>query len=421
MSKKTMSRQGKKKMTRNILIGVAIALVIAVAIFLIVALQPDSAGMNCFQRKATVASADGEKITMGEYRVAFDSQAQLYKYYGITMNDSILTQTQEYSARQTLMQKIYIKEAQAQGLTLTKDEIAECKKTAEEYVATMENQIKNQMVGQGTYSKTQYDKQIAQYYKALGMNRNEYLAFIQQGEEANKYASKMSERFETENTPDEETLAKYYRDAVEAAMYSEKEDGTKELQYTDGQFWENLEKFSKNTGDPMKYLPEGFIFIELVELEAATAEEADKIVGDVENGAFKFEEMKSSKDNKDPFAGKVNGPYPIAEKDHTQLFESDDVYTKAAELEIGMTGAVKVENKAEDDTVTYTVYVIRRVDGDSVFMDKEARIIKIDYFTDLSETYKTNYISEKWNELQNSWLSDIKYEDAIYKYNGGIS
>ncbi len=421
MSKKTMSRQGKKKMTRNILIGVAIALVIAVAIFLIVALQPDSAGMNCFQRKATVASADGEKITMGEYRVAFDSQAQLYKYYGITMNDSILTQTQEYSARQTLMQKIYIKEAQAQGLTLTKDEIAECKKTAEEYVATMENQIKNQMVEQGTYSKTQYDKQIAQYYKALGMNRNEYLAFIQQGEEANKYASKMSERFETENTPDEETLAKYYRDAVEAAMYSEKEDGTKELQYTDGQFWENLEKFSKNTGDPMKYLPEGFIFIELVELEAATAEEADKIVGDVENGAFKFEEMKSSKDNKDPFAGKVNGPYPIAEKDHTQLFESDDVYTKAAELEIGMTGAVKVENKAEDDTVTYTVYVIRRVDGDSVFMDKEARIIKIDYFTDLSETYKTNYISEKWNELQNSWLSDIKYEDAIYKYNGGIS
>lgn len=421
MSKKTMSRQGKKKMTRDILIGVAIALVIAVAIFLIVALQPDSAGMNCFQRKATVASADGEKITMGEYRVAFDSQAQLYKYYGITMNDSILTQTQEYSARQTLMQKIYIKEAQAQGLTLTKDEIAECKKTAEEYVATMENQIKNQMVEQGTYSKTQYDKQIAQYYKALGMNRNEYLAFIQQGEEANKYASKMSERFETENTPDEETLAKYYRDAVEAAMYSEKEDGTKELQYTDGQFWENLEKFSKNTGDPMKYLPEGFIFIELVELEAATAEEADKIVGDVENGAFKFEEMKSSKDNKDPFAGKVNGPYPIAEKDHTQLFESDDVYTKAAELEIGMTGAVKVENKAEDDTVTYTVYVIRRVDGDSVFMDKEARIIKIDYFTDLSETYKTNYISEKWNELQNSWLSDIKYEDAIYKYNGGIS
>ncbi len=68
-----MSKQyGKKKLTRNILIGVLIVLVIAIAIFLAVALQKDAAGMNCFQRKATAASADGVKISMSEYRVTYD-------------------------------------------------------------------------------------------------------------------------------------------------------------------------------------------------------------------------------------------------------------------------------------------------------------------------------------------------------------
>lgn len=420
MSKKTMSQQGKKKLTRNILIGVLVALVIAAAIFLSVTLQKDSAGMNCFQRKATAATADGEKVTMGEYRVAFDSQAQIYKYYGVTVTGDSMKLLQESSAKQGLLQKIFIKEAKAQGITLTKDEIAECEKSAKEYVESTENQLKNQMVEQGSYSKTQFDKQIAEYYKNLGMNRNQYMDFIQMSEEAELYAKKYSDLFTEKNTPDEETLQKYYRDAAEAAMYNEKADGTKELKYTDGQVWEYLEKFRTNADVPMLYLPEGFIFIDFVQLEKNTAEEANEVIDKINSSELNFEELQSSEDNKDPFANKLNGPYPIAEKDHKELFESDEVYAKAAELEIGAMGAFVDEKTAEDGTKSYTVYVFRRADGESIFMDKEARIIDMDYFVDFRETVKTEFISEKFNDLQNDWLSDIKYEDAIYNYKGGL-
>ena len=107
-----MSKQyGKKKLTRNILIGVLVVLVIGIAIFLSIALQKDSAGMNCFQRKATAASADGVKISMGEYRLNFDTT--MMSYQTTTFSDKQMKNLQENIARQTLLPRVYAKEAKA--------------------------------------------------------------------------------------------------------------------------------------------------------------------------------------------------------------------------------------------------------------------------------------------------------------------
>lgn len=420
MDKKTMSQQGKKKMTRNILIGAAIAIVVAVAIFLIVALQPDGKGMNCFQRNATVASADGVKISMSEYRVTLDSIYGQYAEYlkKMGLSDEMIREYQENAAEQALMQKIYIKEGKALGMTLTKEEQDSCKKAAKDYIEGIEQQYIEYMVQNGTYSKTAFEKEIANYYRNLGMNKNAYEKLIRTEQEAELYRQKLATYFTEKFTPDDATLVQYYRDAALESMYEEK-DGEKTLKYKDGQVWEYMEHFRKNEDVPMLYLPEGFIFIDLVKLEAASAEAAQAEVDKINSGESDFDTLLTSADNKDAFKGLVNGPYPIAEKDHKELFEDDELYTLAASMEVGEMKAHISELKAEDGTATYTVYLVRRAEG-NIFMEGEERIIKMDYFTDMKEIAKNRYVSEKSNEVQRGWLADEKFEDALYTYKGAL-
>jgi hypothetical protein len=422
MNKKTKSQQGKKRQTRNILIAVAAALVIAVAIFLIVALSPDAAGMNCFQRKATVASADGEKITMGEYRVTYYPTsryyAQLYQAYGITAGEAAVKELQENAAKEALLQKIYIKEGKAAGFTLTKEEEDACKKNAQDYVNGIDEQLKQEMIEGGAYSKAAFDKQVVEYYRALGMNKNEYFNYMKRAAEAALYADKLMTYWNEKNAPDDETLLQYYRENAIASMSVKKSDGTETPNYTEGQIWTSYEMFRTGQSVPMPYLPEGFIFIDFVQIEAASSVDAEEIVRKIESGETTFEELKSSPDNKDPFAGKLNGPYPIAENDHKQLFEDQEIYTKAAALNDGEIGTfIKTEGDKVESTAT--VYVFRRAKGD-IFMDAESRVINIDYFTGLRETVKSEYINAKWADIQNGWLADVKFSDALYAYKGAL-
>ncbi len=420
--KKMKSQQGRKKLTRNILIAVAAALVIGVAIFLIVALQPDAAGMNCFQRKATVATADGEKISMSEYRVTYNNisqyYAQLYKTYGITPTEEAVRDLQESAAREALLQKIYIKEGKAAGLSLTKEEKDSCKKNAQDYISSLEDQIRSEMISNKTYSKTAFDKQIVEYYRNLGMNKNEFFKYLEEAAESSLYADKLLAYWNEKNTPDEETLLQYYREHAEASMYVNREDGSKELNYEDGKVWSSYEQFRTGAAVPLPYVPENFIFIDFVQLDAASNEEAEEIVRKIESGETKFDDLKSSPDNKDPFAGKLNGPYPIAENDHKELFEDQDIYTKAAELNVGEIGtAIRAEGDKVESSVV--VYVFRRAEGD-IFMDADSRIVKVDYFTGLRETVEKEYISSKWDAIKNGWLADVKFEDALYAYKGAL-
>ena len=176
---------GKKKTTRNILIGVIAVLVIAAAIFLIVALQKDGAGMNCFQRNATAVSADGVKASVAEYRVMYDMVAS--NYANSTLTDENIRSLQEYTARQVLMMKVYEKEAKALGLTLTEEQITESEKSADDQIASIEQYYADSMIQSGSYSKAALDKQLDNHYQQLGMSKSAYRAFVLQSIQSDYY------------------------------------------------------------------------------------------------------------------------------------------------------------------------------------------------------------------------------------------
>ena len=404
---------GKKKTTRNILIGVLAVLLIAAAIFLAVTLKKDSAGMNWFQRIATAASADGERVSFREYRVNFDTSTSSYQ--STTLSDDQIRMLQENAARQSLIQKIYIKEAKALGLTLTDEQIASCKTSADEQLASLESYYAQSLISSGSYSKAVLDKQINSYYQSIGMSKSAYRAFLIQSMEADLYRQVLAAYYQENGSGiGDDELEAYYRNRVEELMTTTDAEGNTIPAYSDGDFWNYLMWYWYGYSSmPMCYIPEGFIYIDLITLQAGTREEIMQIVTEVTNGDRSFDELLNSDENKDTVKTILNGPYPIAEKDHSGLFSEDEIYTDAAELGIGQIG-VHIEEPvtADDGTTTVTAYLFRRAEG-NICYDGDRGVIKMDYFTGLKDSMIDEFRVDRW-------FSDIKFEDSIYTYRGAL-
>lgn len=408
-----MSKQyGKKKLTRNILIGVLIVLVIGIAIFLSIALQKDSAGMNCFQRKATAASADGVKISMGEYRLNFDTT--MMSYQTTTFSDKQLKNLQENTAKQTLLPRVYAKEAKALGLSLTKEQKEEAAKSAQTQIDSMKESIAKEISKNGNYSKSAMEKQLASYYQQIGMNENEYYSFVKENAEGNYYKEAIDAYYqENGDGIDEATLLDYYRKSVEDSMYTENEDGTKKSSYSEGQYWYSMMLYQMGYSMPMMYVPEGFIYIDYIKLQKDTKKEIEEIINKVNAGEIDFDQLKKSDDNIDTYRSSLEGPYPIGENDHTQIFSSQEAYNAAAALAIGEIGSfIEEPVTADDGSVTVTGYLFRRAEG-NMCMDGDSGVIKIDYYPGVREAVLDEYRLEQW-------ISDIRFEDAMYAYKGAL-
>ncbi len=408
-----MSKQyGKKKLTRNILIGVLIVLVIAIAIFLAVALQKDAAGMNCFQRKATAASADGVKISMSEYRVTYDMILSNYQNQTSSFTDEQIRSLQESAANQALLQKVYAKEAKALGITLTDEQKAAAKKNAQDQIDSIMKYFTDSLVQNGTYSKSAVEKQIASYYQQLGMSEGEYRTFLRESAEGSYYIEAIRNYYdENDLHVDENVLTDYYRKTVEETMYTEKEDGSKRATYMDGQYWYYMMLYQMGYSEPMMYIPEGFIYIDYIKLQKGSKEEIEEIVNQVNAGEMDFDQLRKSDDNVDSYRDMLEGPYPIGENDHAQMFSSQEAYEAAAALAIGEIGSfIEEPVTAEDGTVTVTGYLFRRVEG-NMCMDGDSGVIKIDYYPGVRASMETQYRVDQW-------LADIRYEDAVYAYKG---
>lgn len=408
-----MSKQyGKKKLTRNILIGVLIVLVIGIAIFLSIALQKDSAGMNCFQRKATAASADGVKISMGEYRLNFDTT--MMSYQTTTFSDKQLKNLQENTAKQTLLPRVYAKEAKALGLSLTKEQKEEAAKSAQTQIDSMKESIAKEISKNGNYSKSAMEKQLASYYQQIGMNENEYYSFVKENTEGSYYKEAIDAYYqENGDGIDEATLLDYYRKSVEDSMYTENEDGTKKSSYSEGQYWYSMMLYQMGYSMPMMYVPEGFIYIDYIKLQKDTKKEIEEIINKVNAGEIDFDQLKKSDDNIDTYRSSLEGPYPIGENDHAQLFSSQEAYNAAAALAIGEIGSfIEEPVTADDGSVTVTGYLFRRAEG-NMCMDGDSGVIKIDYYPGVREAVLDEYRLEQW-------ISDIRFEDAMYAYKGAL-
>lgn len=410
-----MSKQyGKKKLTRNILICAAIVLVIAIAIFLAVALQKDGAGMNCFRRNATAASADGVKVSMSEYRVTYDMMLSNYQNQTSAFTDEQIRNLQENAAKQALLQKVYAKEAKALGITLTDEQKTAAEKNAQDQIDAVKKYYTDNLAKSGSYSKSAVEKQIASYYQQLGMNESTYRAFLKESMEETYYIEAVKNYYdENDLHVDENTLTDYYRKAVEDTMYTVKEDGSKRAAYMDGQYWYYITLYQMGYSEPMMYIPEGFIYIDYIKLQKGTKEEIEEIVNKVNAGELDFDELLKSDDNIDSYRSLLEGPYPIGENDHAQMFASQEAYEAAAALAIGEIGSFIDEPvTADDGSTTVTGYLFRRAEG-NMCMDGDSGVIKIDYYPGVRASMETQYRIDQW-------LSDIRYEDAMYAYKGAL-
>ncbi len=413
MSKSKRSQIGKKKQIRNILILAAVVIVIAAAIFLYIALQKDGAGMNCFQRNATAASANSVRASMAEYRIAFDSTVS--NSYTTNYSDAEIRTLQENAAKSVLLQKVYRNQAKKLGLSLTDEQTAKCRESAQAQVDSIEAYLAQYLNQQGNYSKSALENQLTSYYQQLGMSKTEYYELLKNSMEADYYRQAIEAYYAgSEEKIDEAELAAFYRKTVEKLMYTTGEDGTKTATYSDGDFWNTLLYYQYGlTSAPMLYVPEGFIYIDFIRIEADSAADAVKIVTEVTEGERSFDELMNSDENKDPFKTLLRAPYPISEHDHSALFTSDEVYNLAAALEVGEIGWFYEEPKtSEDGTTTATAYLFRRAKG-TMCMDGETGIIDINYFPDIHYLMENEYRLDKW-------LGEIRYEDAMYAYKGAL-
>ncbi len=404
--------QRNKKLTRNLMICAITVLVIAALVFLIILTQQDGAGMNCFQRNATVASADGVKVTMSEYRLTYDMLAQSYST--ATLTDEQVKTLQENAARQVLVQKIYAKEAKALGITLTDEQKEAARTSAQQQIDSVKEYYRDSLISSGTYSKTALDKQIAAYYERIGMTEGGYLAFLTESAEASYYSEAITAYYE-ENGNDfsEQELLDYYRETVEESMYTENEDGTKTANYSEGDYWYSLMLYSIGYSSPMLYVPEDFIYIDFIKIEKGSTEEVNEVIEKVNSGEMSFDELMASDENKDTYRGEIQSPYPIGKNDHAQLFSSDEIFEAAKALEVGSVGTfVEEPVEAEDGTVTVTAYLFRRATSD-MCMDGETGVIKLDFYPEIRSSIENEYRFEKW-------LGDVRFEDALYAYKGAL-
>ena len=418
---------GKKKIIRNVLIGVLAAVVLAAAIFLSVTLQKDSAGMNYFQRNKTALTADGERVSFVEYRLSFDALTSSYQSKSLT--DEQIKNLQDYAVQQAMLQKVTIKEAKALGLTLTDEQLAKCRETADQQIDSIEQYYAKSLIERGNYSKSLLDSQLASYYQNLGMNKETYRAFLTEAAEAEYYEAALDSYYkENRSGVLEEDLVAYYRGEVEKTMLTKNEDGTETVNYVDGQYWNTFLMYLYGYSTPMLYIPEGFIYIDYIRLEAASVEEAEELVRKVAEGETDFDSLMDSDDNKDMYRLYLKAPYPIAENDHSLLFDEQEVYTLAEALKIGEIGSYIVKPEAAEDAATetaeegtteteekqttVTVYLFRRAEGTMCY-DGDHGIIKMDYYDGVRDSVEEQYRIDQW-------LSDLKVEDAVYAYKGAL-
>ncbi len=395
----------RKKTIRNIIIVCVVVVLIVAAVVLTIMLRKDGHNMNAFERARTAASANGETVTMQEFAMMFDTLVQTYSYSSLT--DEQLKTLQENAASQALMQKIYTKEAKALGLTLTDEEQAAAKTSAQEQIDAIVENYTQQLVSSGTFTKAALDKQVANYYAMLGMNQSQYFAYCKERYEASAYADKLDAYYEEHGTgfTEEEILAEYHEE-VEPLMET----------YSAGQYSMYMMYYAYGYMTPLLYVPEGFFYIDLVQVSKDSEEEINELFAKVDNGEMTFEELMESDENVFLYRS-LEAPYAIGDDDYNYVFTDAEAYEAAKALEIGQTGTyiMPVTQKDDDGNETvasYTGYLFRRVEG-TMCEEGQSGIIKIDYYPQIRESVESTMLQEKW-------LSDVAYNDAMYTYRGSL-
>lgn len=392
----------KKKTLKTVLISVAAAAVVAAVIVLAVLFGKDAHGMNAFERGKVVASAGGHSVTMGEYVTAIDNSVSIYIYLGWTIPADEMKEMQENTIEGLLLQKIYPDKLSELGLSLTAEELAECKQAAVDELKELETSIGSQLSKNGNFSNANLQSQINEYFaRTLGMTKSQYKARIETQQKANKAYTKIEAYYadQMKDFTEEELLAYYekyvtetYADSFEAGKYSE-----------------GMEAFREQSASlPYLYVPETFLYVDVVTISAATEDEINEFYAQLENGAS-FDDLKQDGRNTTAmYVAGYDGPYAIGEGDDAYVANYDKLYALASGLNEGET-ALAIE--AAEDGASYTGYIVLRTEG-------ATGIVDIDRYAGVKDTVSTNFETERFNEIVDSWIADKTVDEVIYTYTG---
>ena len=403
----------KKKHLKVLLIAIAVVIVIVAVAVLASLLRKDGRGMNAFDRSKVVASAGGQSITAGELAMGLDNSINYYyQYYGATYSGEELKQLQENVAKDLILQKIYTVKANELGIGLTAEEVASCKKTAKEQLATLEETIGKQLSTSGNFSKANLESQINEYFtRQLGMNKSQYKAYIETQEKASLSLKKIQAYYadSLSGYTDEELLA-FYDSEVKEHYAGDYTDGTYAMQ-----MYYYLLGYSSV---PYLYVPEGFVYIDILSYTAATEEEANAFAEKAkESGDFDAIAAESGVSSEHDY---LVPPYAVGPNDWFYMLDSQDTYDAVAALEIGELTTVVIPNASTETDATasiasYTAYIIKRVEGTMCENGADYGIVDIDHYN-LRSTFKSEFEEQRFVDLTETWLTDMKLTDAVYSY-----
>lgn len=398
----------RKKTIRNIIIAVVVAVLIAAAVVLIITLRKDGRGMNAFERSKVVATADGESITMQDYAMMLDTIIQNYSYSSSSLTEEQIKNVQTNAATQALMQKIYEKEAKALGLTLTDEEKQAAKDSAQAQIDGVVESYTQSLVSNGTYSKAALDKQVANYYNMLGMTQNGYYEYIRKSAEASTYYTKLDAYYDENGYGfSEEEVLNSYHEAVEESMQN----------YEAGMYSTYLMLYTYGYATPLLFVPDGFFYVDVVEINKTTEEDINAVFDRLNSEEVTFDELLASDENVFSYKNVVDGPYAIGDDDYSYVFSEAEAYDLAKSLGVGEIGTFITPVTTKDDdgneTVTgYNGFIFRRVEG-TICENGESGIINIDHYDGIRENVESGLMQEKW-------LGDANYTDAMYAYRGSL-
>ena len=399
----------KKKNLKVLLIVIAVAIVVIAAAVFASLLRKDGRGMNAFDRSKVVATGGGQSITMGELAMGLDNSINYYhQYYNTTYTGDELKQLQENVAKDLLLQKVYASKTEELGIGLTAEEIATCKKTASDQLATLEETIGKQLSTSGNFSNANLQTQINEYFtRQLGMNKSQYKAYIESQEKASLSLKKLEDYYadSLSEYTDEDLLAFYHEHTSE--NYGDN--------YVDGNYAMQMYYYMLGySSTPYLYVPEGFFYVDVLSFSADTEEEANAFVEKVnESGDFDAIAAESGVMSQHDF---LPAPYAVGPNDWFYILDSQETYDAAAAMEIGEMKTFVISNTdAAEDAPAYTVLVVKRVEGAICENGAASGVVDIDYYG-LRDSIKSDFEDHKFEELTETWLTNLDLTDAVHSY-----
>ena len=347
----------KRKTKKMILASAGICAVILLVAGLVMLLRKDSFGDNYFTRNQAVATVNGVKITKNEFVTAVSNYYNNIDYYNMyasfgygtyyekdeagmkTLKDDIL--------KGLIYDEVYIQMAKDLGITLTDEEKAAVKQSAQDSLDSLKSQILESAQSAGYQNPETYAvSMLATYFSNMGINKRIYLRRNEHAATAEKLADKIEAYYAAERNVTDDELEGLYADYVKKNY---------EDVYKDGNYSETESYVALGYMDiPYLWIPADFFFVRVIQLSDET--KANDIMEEIEGGAD-FEDYFATDDNENT-TGKSMGDKAQAIGGKDSPF-NEEVYKKVGYMGVGEVALV--EGVAEDGVKTF--YIVKRVEG----------------------------------------------------------